>query len=186
MKFREVPLTALPDAGLIPGCGMLSSLRLSTQHILLFSQYRNTISLCHFTHVKAVSTSEYSISTYQLSGFLIERLEMGLNAWEEIINHRYLLFLWEGMDLVLLVSTSFFLVFYSEFQSVHDFGQKWAFSRNLGGHHSLTRGPPIPSGHIFSPQLHNCLGRDGTCKFPGRRSVCDPRWGGHGWVQDII
>ena len=92
MKFREVPLTALPDAGLIPGCGMLSSLRLSTQHILLFSQYRNTISLCHFTHVKAVSMSEYSISTYQLSGFLIERLEMGLNAWEDIINRRYMHF----------------------------------------------------------------------------------------------
>ena len=79
-----------------------------------------------------------------------------------------------------------FFVFYSEFHSVHDFEQKWAFSRNLGGHHSLTRGPPIPSGHIFSPQLHNCSGWDGTCKFPGRRSVCDPRWGGHGWVQDII
>ena len=135
VKFREVQFTSLPDAGLIPGCGMLSSPRLSTQHILLFSQYRNTISLCHFTHVKAVSTSEYSISTYQLSGFLIERLEMGLNVWEEIINHRYMLF--------------------PEFQSVYDFRhrEKWALCAILGAtiHHLFTR-------HIFLLQLRNCTG----------------------------
>ena len=121
MKFREVPLTALPDAGLIPGCGMLSSLRLSTQHILLFSQYRNTISLCHFTHVKAVSMSEYSISTYQLSGFLIERLEMGLNAWEDIINHRYMHFSMgrNGFDVAAYFR---FLAFNANFQSeIYDF-----------------------------------------------------------------
>ena len=91
-----------------------------------------------------------------------------------------------------------FLAFYTEFQTVYDFMHffllcacafflaKMSFLCSIGGHHSSTRGLPIPSVHIFLLQLRSGSGSDGTCKFPGRRLVCDPRWGGHGWVQDII
>ena len=178
MKFREIPLTALPDAGLIPGCGMLSSLRLSTQHILLFSQYRNTISLCHFTHVKAVSMSEYSISTYQLSGFLIERLEMGLNAWEEIINHRYMLFPWEGMDLVLLFTSIFeyfTLTFSQKLTISYTFLVKMSFLCYSGGHHSLIGGNQFLAYIYFSCSY--ATARDGMAhaSFPeeGQRVTPD-------------
>ena len=84
------------------------------------------------------------------------------------------------MDLVL----PFTWVLYTNFSK--DFWQKLAFLWYSEGHLSLAKGPPIPSVHIFLLQLRNCSGWEGTCKFPGRRLVCDPRWRGHGWVQDII